>query len=183
MVDPVKEFPQVHIHHHPSALGDVLLGRLYRLMGVPPRSEAVARFGEVRLKDRAQYLMQRLLDHPIRERRDAPCPHPALRLRDIHRAHRLGDVFPSQYLGLDRRPVLLQVIFELGHGDAIHSCRAFVLHHPLIRKLTVVAFAHGLHQPAWLRFGPPAGRHASLSTKHGFTDVLPRFHHVGIHLP
>jgi hypothetical protein len=52
VIDAVKEFLQVHVHHKPATFGDILPGRLDRLMGVPPRSEAVARSGKVRLKDR-----------------------------------------------------------------------------------------------------------------------------------
>ena len=52
VIDAVEEFLQVHVHHKPATFGDILLGRLDRLMGVPPRSKAVAGFGEVRLEDR-----------------------------------------------------------------------------------------------------------------------------------
>jgi hypothetical protein len=52
MVDPVEEFLQVDVHDDPAAFGDILACGLDRLMGVFPRSEAVARFGEVRLEDR-----------------------------------------------------------------------------------------------------------------------------------
>ncbi len=57
MIDPVEEFLHVHVHHDPATFGDVLLGRLDRLMGIPPRSKAVARFGEVGLEDRREHLM------------------------------------------------------------------------------------------------------------------------------
>jgi hypothetical protein len=75
--------------------------------------------------------MQRLLDQAIRKPRDAEGSHPALRLGNVHPAHWLGDVGPGQQFGLDRRPVLLEVGFELGNADAIDTGRAFVLHHPL----------------------------------------------------
>ena len=52
VIDPVEEFLQVHIDHDPPAFGHILLGCLDRLVGVPPRSEAVARFGEFGLEDR-----------------------------------------------------------------------------------------------------------------------------------
>ncbi len=96
MIDPVEEFLQVHIHHKPAAFGDILLSRLEPLMGVPPRSKTVARFGEVSFEDRREHLMQRLLDQSIRQRRDAERPHPALRLRYVHSAHRRGYIVSRQ---------------------------------------------------------------------------------------
>ncbi|MDP2880935.1 MAG: hypothetical protein Q8N89_05075 [Azonexus sp.] len=38
---------------------------------------------------------------------------------------------PASNTGLDRRPVLLEMPFELGYADAIHSGRAFVLEHSI----------------------------------------------------
>ena len=186
MIDTVEEFLQVPVHHNPAAFGDVLPGRLDRLMGVPPRPEAVARLGEFRLKDRREHLMQRVLNPSIRKRWNAKCAYPALRLQSIDPAHRLGHVAPSQQFGLDRRPVLLEVVFELGDADAIDSGSAFVLDYPLIRKHQVAAFAHGLHQPAFplqLRFRPRAGRLVSLGAAQSPLGVPRRFFFTGIRLP
>ena len=97
----------------------------------PPRS---------RLEDRWQHLMQRLLDQSIHHRRNAECAYPALRLRYVHPAYRLRLILARQQSGPDRRPVLLQVVFELGHREFIYSRRALVLDHPLIRELQVAAF-------------------------------------------
>ena len=47
-----EESLQVHIDHHPSTFGNKLLGRLDRLVGIPSRPKAVARFREVRFEDR-----------------------------------------------------------------------------------------------------------------------------------
>ena len=57
VIDPVEEFLQIHVHHDPAAFGNVLSGCLDRLMGVLPRSEAIARFGEIHLEDRRENLM------------------------------------------------------------------------------------------------------------------------------
>ena len=52
VIDAVEEFLQVHVDHYPTAFGNMLPRGLDCLMGVPPRSEAVARFGEFHLEDR-----------------------------------------------------------------------------------------------------------------------------------
>ena len=130
--------------------------------------------------------MQRLLDHAIRQRRDAQCPRSALRLGDIHPAPGVRHVLPRQQFGLDRRPVLLEVVVELGDTDAIDAGSTFVLDHPLIGEFQVVAFAHGVQQPACplpLRFGPRPGRHVSLGAAQSPLGVLPRFLLAGIRLP
>ena len=109
-----------------------------------------------------------LLDQSIRQRRDAERPHPALRLRNIHPAHRLRDVRPRQQLGLDRRPVLLQMSLELGYPDAINTGHTLVADHPLVRKPQVAALTHGFHQPACplqLRFRPLNVRRFHLDTQ------------------
>ena len=74
--------------------------------------------------------------------------------------------------------MLLEVVFKLGNADAIDSGSAFVLDHPLIGKLQVAAFAHGVHQPACLlqlRFRPQTGRHVSLGARQGHTGVPRRY--------
>ena len=54
-----------------------------------------------------------------------PCSRSALRLRNIHPAYCRRHVLPRQQLGLDRRLVLLQVIFERGDADNTrHPCRS-----------------------------------------------------------
>ncbi len=57
------------------------------------------------------------------------------------------------------------MVFELGHANVIDPGGTFVLDHPLIRALQVVAFAHGFHQSAFLfqlRFRPQTGRHVKV---------------------
>jgi len=68
--------------------------------------------------------------------------------------------------------VLLQVVFEPGHGKAIHPGRALVLNHPLIRKPQVAAFHYGFHQPASRpRFRPRTGRQVRLGTRHSLGQI------------
>jgi hypothetical protein len=52
VVDAVEELLQINIHHPVVALADIGLGGGYRLVGTPPRPEAVAVDREARLKHR-----------------------------------------------------------------------------------------------------------------------------------
>ena len=164
MVDPVEELLEIDVHHPALAACHVLLRATQRLMRIPSRSKAVARVREGRLKDRLQHLMQRLLDQAIHHRRNAQRAHPALRLGNVHAAHRHRPVLARQQSGSNRRPVSFQMIFELRHSDCIDSRCAFVLDHPLIREHEVAAFHHGFHQTRChhLRFGPHASRQVRL---------------------
>lgn len=89
--------------------------------------------------------MYRLLDQSIRQRRDAKCPDPALRLGDVHPAYWLGHEIPDQQARFDLRPVLLQVGFEFGNANTIDSGTAFVLDHPLIREHQVASLDDSFH--------------------------------------
>jgi hypothetical protein len=120
--------------------------------------------------------MQRLLDQSIRQRRDAERPYPALRLGDVHPAYRLRDVLPVSSAGLDRWPVSLQMILELGNPmpstPAAPCCRP-----PAHTRAQVAAFHHGFHQPCLLRFRPQsvADSASALDTATaGFRPVLLR---------
>ena len=74
------------------------------------------------------------------------------------------------------------MVFELRYRDAIDARSPFVLDHPLIRKPQVAAFHYGLHQPACLRFRPPAVRRVGLGTHAGFGRIPSRLTHVS-HIP
>ena len=160
VVDPIEELLQIEVHHPALAARHILLRATQRLMGRTPRSKAVACVRKRRLEDRLQPLMQRLLDEAIHHRRNAERSHPALRLGDVYPAYRLRSIRPGQQAALDRGPVLLQVAFELGHGERIHARRTLVRHHPLIRKPQVAAIHYGFHQARYssFRFRPRAGR-------------------------
>lgn len=98
-------------------------------------------------------------------------------LGDIHPAYRLGHVRPGQQLALDRGPVPLQVLLELGHTDAIDTGRALVAQHPLIRRHQIAALHHGFHQaavPHLLRFRPQMARQFGLDTHDGTDRILSR---------
>ena len=117
--------------------------------------------------------MQRLLDEPVHHRRNAQCAHPALRLGNVHPAYRLRLIRPRQQFGPYRRPVSLQVLFELGHGELIDPRRPLVREHPLIRELQVAAFHYGFHQARCrhLRFRPRPGRHVRLGTSRSLDRI------------
>ena len=53
---------------------------------------------------RLQHLQERLLDQPIRHRRDAKLALATVRLRDRHPSYRLGRYVPDKQLFADRRP-------------------------------------------------------------------------------
>src|SRR5680860_365635 len=60
VVDPVKEFFQVHVHGPSIPLVDVTLGLMDGLMGRAPRSEAVS-YTHLRAHETDSYLVCRLL--------------------------------------------------------------------------------------------------------------------------
>ena len=55
MVDPIKEFLQINVHHIPLTTVHDLLCRLDRIMWTPVWPEPIAMMGEVGLKNRFQY--------------------------------------------------------------------------------------------------------------------------------
>ena len=122
--------------------------------------------------------MQRLLDQAIRQRWNTECPLPALRLGNVHPAYRLREVHPRQQLGLDRGPVLLQVILERGDPDATDTGRTLVADHTLVREHQVAALTHALHQPATLlqlRFRPRNVHRFRLDTPYSPLRVPPGY--------
>ena len=162
---PVEELLQVHIHYNPPARLYVRLRGQYRVLRTPPRPKAVAVLAEGGVQNWLQHLQQCLLDQPIRQRRNTECPHPALRLGDVHPTNCLRDVRPRQQLGLDRWPVLLKVGFERQPVDPIDPGCALVPYHSLIRRPKVAAFAHGFHQSFRFRFRPRTSRRIHLDTQ------------------
>ena len=107
MVDAVEELLQVHVHHHPcSPACDVALRRQHRAMRASSRPKAVAVLAEGRVDQRLQHLQQRLLDQPVRHRRDAQFALAAARLRDLHAgAPAAAGTLPSSSCCADVGPV------------------------------------------------------------------------------
>ena len=94
MVHSIEKLLQVHIHHPSATLGRVFSGLKDRLVGAPPGAKSIAGFGKARIKDRLQYLIQRLLDQTVQGRGDAQLTHPfSAGFGDFHPQDRLWLVF------------------------------------------------------------------------------------------
>lgn len=70
MVHSIEELLQIKIEHETTTTGHMGPGGQNRVVGAPPRPEAVGRGREVRVENRHQHLMHRLLDQPIQSGRD-----------------------------------------------------------------------------------------------------------------
>ena len=91
----VEKRLQIDVHHIPFALLDELLCRADRIVCAPHRAEAVAVFTEERFAPLAQLRVDGLLDQAVLHIGHAQCAFPAVRLRDRHRPHWAGVVFPA----------------------------------------------------------------------------------------
>ena len=129
--------------------------------------------------------MQRLLDQPIHHRRNAQRAHPALRLRDVHAAHRPRLIPPRQQLARIRSAsVVSDESLSSATVEPIHARRTLVLNHPLIRELQVAAFHHLSISPLSL---PPLSsarsRHVRLGAPQRSTGFRPALPRLGLLLP
>src|SRR5690606_9564080 len=105
---------------------DVALRRKDRVVGPPSGTETVAVLAEGRVQQRLQHLQQRLLDQPIRHRRDAKLTLAARRLRDRHPAYRTRPVRSPQQLLTKRRPRGDKLTCGLVNVQTIHARRTLV---------------------------------------------------------
>src|SRR3954454_5019606 len=99
------------------------------------RAVAEARLPERRLKDRRKHLDERLLTHPIHDRRDAEralLGRPGL--VDLDRFDGPWPITALLELPMQDVEVALQVLLEPGDGHAIDAASALVLLHTLPRK-------------------------------------------------
>ena len=139
MVDPVEELLQVHVHHDPPPRLHVRLRGQHRIVRTPPGPEAVAVLAEGGIKQRLQHLQQRLLDQPVRHRRDAQLALATVRLRDRHPPYRTRPVRPPQQPFANVRPSGLQVLPSLFDVQTVHPRRPLVRLHPPPRLLQVLS--------------------------------------------
>src|SRR5206468_3322479 len=97
------------------------------ILATPVRSETVALFRKVPLKDRFQPVSQCRLHHPVSNRRYPQGPFfPAARFGNPHPPHRLGPVATVlQRLG-ELSPVLFQMALEPLYRLVIHPSRSSV---------------------------------------------------------
>jgi len=105
----------------------------------PPRPEAVAVLAEGGIEHRLQHLQQRLLDQPIRHRRDAELALATVGLRYRHPSYRAGPVRPPQQPLADVGPGHLQVLSGPSNVQPVHTRRPLVRLHPLPRLLQVLS--------------------------------------------
>src|SRR5262245_53910313 len=127
MVDSVKEFLQVKIHHPPIAPPQVLLRLAYRLAGGPPWTKPITVLRERRVPSRLQHLQEGLLEKTIKHCRNPQLPDPTFGLRDLHPFDRLRLVLPSEQLLSDLRPVLPEISREFVHRHPVHPGPATVV--------------------------------------------------------
>ena len=139
MVDPVEELLQIHVHYDPTPRLHVRLRGQYRVVRTPSRPEAVAVLAEGGIEQRLQHLQQRLLDQPVRHRRDAQLALATVRLRDRHPSYRTGPVRPPQQPFANVGPSGLQVLASLFDVQTVHPRRPLVGLHPLPRPLQVLS--------------------------------------------
>ena len=113
----------------------------------PVRSRSIAcvadRFGrnpyehgsEIRLEDRFQHDLGRLLGHPVTHGRNAQRPLAALRFRDVHAPGRRGTVRACAEIGLKlpEQPGNSVLLLHIRQGDAIHPGGPTVCPDPLPR--------------------------------------------------
>jgi site-specific DNA recombinase len=126
VVDPVKEFLEIQIHHPAIAFGLILLRLLHRLMCRSLGPKPIAVFRERSVPAPLQYLHHRLLDESIQHRRNAQLAHSAVRLRDFHPFHWLWWVGSVEELFADDWPVLFQVSRQFLDGHPVNARAAFV---------------------------------------------------------
>src|SRR5215475_1402243 len=179
VVDPIEELLQIKIHHPALTFTDVRLRPAHRLLRAPPRTKAIARIRERRLKKRLQDLMQCLLDQPIYHRGYSKCAYPARGLGDIHSTYCTRQVAASKQCLLHAWPVHLEPALKLGHRELIDPRSAFVLDHSLVRQPQVAAFDHPLHQVI-LRFRSPGCRRADLGTQAARYGLPARLRRLGL---
>ena len=145
-------------------------------MGTPPRAEAVTVLAEARVDQRLQHLQQRLLNQPVRRRRDAKLALASAGLRDRYPAYRRWPVPALQQSFADRRPLGLEQRGRLVNVQSVHARRALVGPHPLPRSLQVLSRQRCLqqHRPRAPVFMARASGFVASGLARGFTARSPR---------
>jgi hypothetical protein len=97
--------------------------------------------------DQLQHLQQRLLDQPIRDRRDAELALACARLRDRYPSYRTGPLRPLQQLVPDSRPRGDKVASGLFYVQSIDPRRPFIGFDTCPRSLQVLSRQNRRQQP------------------------------------
>ena len=129
VVDPIKEFLQIQIHHPAVSFGLILLRLRHRLVCRSLGPKPIAVFRERSVPAPLQYLHHRLRDQSIQHRRNAQLAHSAVRLRDFHPFHWLWCVGSVEELFADDWPVLFQVSRQFLDGHPVDARTPFIGFH------------------------------------------------------
>src|ERR1700689_57445 len=108
-------------------------------MRAPARPEAVAVLTEGWIKYRLQHLQQRLLDEPIRHRRDTKLALTSVWLRNRYPSYRPGPVRSTQQLFPDGGPLSPQPLRRLVDIQSVDASCALVGSHPFPGLLHVLS--------------------------------------------
>ena len=110
MVDPVKEFGDVYVHHPIFARLDVSLCCVNRIVGTFARSKTETPGLKRRVEDGLEHLQKHLLNPSVEHRWYAQESNASVRFGYFHPPHRAGDVGPCQKLVADSFPVRSDVV-------------------------------------------------------------------------
>lgn len=130
VVDPVKELLQANVRYDSPARLHVRLRGQDRAVHTPSGPGAVAVHADATVQNWLQHLQQRLLDQPVRHRRDAKLTLAFVRFRDRYPPYRTGPVRPLQQVLTDRWPRRHQIARRLVNVQTINACDAFVRPYP-----------------------------------------------------
>src|SRR5512143_3395645 len=120
MVDSIEEFFQVQIYHKAIACCRISLRGSYCILAASPRAISVAATAKMGIPDRGEHLKDRLLDHPVQDRRNPKRPHAApAGLWYLHLPYRHRSIRPLEQLLSNTRPFRLKVRHQFFHGHPV----------------------------------------------------------------
>jgi site-specific DNA recombinase len=134
VIDLAEKITDIELHDMTNPLDEPDPKPFHRLRRGPFRPEPVRARQEIRLENRFQHDLDRLLGHSVPDRRNTQRPHTTSWFRNIHTPHRRGTI-----------PACLKVITQLtqhavhaeflhrGQSDTIHPGRAPVPSHSFPR--------------------------------------------------
>jgi hypothetical protein len=170
VIDPIEEFLQIHIDHHPESFLRIAPRLAHRIVRAASRAKAVTVFGEPRINQRLQHLQQSLLDQSIRHARNPQLPHPSIGLRNLDSLDRQRPVAARSQRFPNPGPLRSQKFRRLGDRQPIHSGTAAIgfdalprQNHVRTRKRLLQqvrsprAFPSLPHLPRFITTGPRTG--------------------------
>ncbi len=106
----IEELCQIHIHHIRIPFFYVVSCRFHRIVCAASRSKSIAMGAECRFKDRTEYLMNCLLDHPIQDGRNSQVSDASTGFGYFYTFDGTRDVAPLIQFCTYTRPVLTQMV-------------------------------------------------------------------------